>query len=385
MFRNAANKFEQDLTKTKEKATNDEINANKKEIENWSKYPINDDPNPEIIRRPTEQQVIYNQEVAIRYLRPPTPPAPGEIIIRQVSNHSIPPAPPLIIRQNPVRPQTPPPLVVREAPPTPPRPVERRVIIISGKNMPPPPRKVIIERLPQLPTKPQSIIIERWLPYKPIKRRVVFTRAPYSGNNHALLYKPKNIIVQWDPPKVEIRKEFKDLGIVRANPIEYIERYGPTLKQGPELPTFIKEIKPPKGVILAADVKKPYVYELEGDVHALALVDLERENLTEYRSLLRSNNVNTYMRRETAKPGNHSFLESYAGLLNQMYNSIEIDKNNKMEASEAKVILFRLVSRLSKFVTHDLTTIFKNLSVDENNRVDFNQFKYIFESFLSNK
>ena len=127
-----------DLNETEEITVNGEkgIWANKNEIVNWrghfpiSNYPINDDPNPEIIRKRTEQQLVYHQEVAIRYLRPPTPPAPGEILIQQEGNSFAPPAPPLVIRQQPARPTTPPPLVVREAPPAPPPAVGRKVILV---------------------------------------------------------------------------------------------------------------------------------------------------------------------------------------------------------------------------------------------------------------
>jgi hypothetical protein len=72
------------------------------------------------------KETLYHQEVAIRYLRPPTPPAPGEILIQQEGNSFAPPAPPLVIRQQPARPVTPPPLVVREAPPPPPPAVGRK-------------------------------------------------------------------------------------------------------------------------------------------------------------------------------------------------------------------------------------------------------------------
>ncbi len=70
--------------------------------------------------------------MAIRYLRPPTPPAPGEIVITQQPNVLTPPAPPLIIRQQPPRPPTPEPLIIREAPPKPPAAIGRKLIIISG-------------------------------------------------------------------------------------------------------------------------------------------------------------------------------------------------------------------------------------------------------------
>ena len=64
--------------------------CNRMEVEKWkgdmdiSAYEICDDPNPEIITKKTQQTLEYMQELAIRYLRPPTPEAPGEIIITQV-------------------------------------------------------------------------------------------------------------------------------------------------------------------------------------------------------------------------------------------------------------------------------------------------------------
>lgn len=74
--------------------------------------------------------------------------------------------------------------------------------------------------------------------------------------------------------------------MIRANPAEYVARYGTTLKTARELPPFVLEIKPPAGVVLAADYQYNSVYELEGDVQALRLVDLDREGLSEYRQLV---------------------------------------------------------------------------------------------------
>ena len=50
---------------------------------NITDYPINDDANPEVITKRVTQQLEYVQELAIRYLRPPTPPSAGEIVITQ--------------------------------------------------------------------------------------------------------------------------------------------------------------------------------------------------------------------------------------------------------------------------------------------------------------
>jgi hypothetical protein len=92
-----------DLNESEEITVNGErgVWVNKNETSNWKgslplgQYQINDDPNPEIIRKRTDQQLQYMQEVAIRYLRPPTPPPPGEILIQKESNIVTPPAPPL--------------------------------------------------------------------------------------------------------------------------------------------------------------------------------------------------------------------------------------------------------------------------------------------------
>lgn len=48
----------------------------------YTEYPINDDPSPQIIRKAPEKELVYTQEISIRYLRPPTPPDHGDIEIR---------------------------------------------------------------------------------------------------------------------------------------------------------------------------------------------------------------------------------------------------------------------------------------------------------------
>ena len=126
-----------DVNETEEITWNGQrgIWLNKSEVISWkgvvplNEYRINEDPNPDLITKKSEQQLVYNQEVAIRYLRPPTPPPPGEILIQQEDNSVAPPAPPLIIRQQPPRPTTPQPLVIREAPPPPPPQVGSKLFV----------------------------------------------------------------------------------------------------------------------------------------------------------------------------------------------------------------------------------------------------------------
>lgn len=49
-------------------------------------YPINVDANPELIVRPNTQRVTYTQDIAVRYLKPGTPPPPG---VKRFSNENL--------------------------------------------------------------------------------------------------------------------------------------------------------------------------------------------------------------------------------------------------------------------------------------------------------
>jgi hypothetical protein len=99
-------------------------------------YTLNQDCKPKIIKKKTSSKLEYIQDIAIRGLRPPTPPTPGEIVITQEANTLPEPAPPLVIRQQPAKPRTPEPLILREAPPPKPKvDTSRKIITISGKKL----------------------------------------------------------------------------------------------------------------------------------------------------------------------------------------------------------------------------------------------------------
>ena len=358
---------------------------NKDEIVNWrgvipiTQYLINEDSNPEVIRKKTEQQLIYEQEVAIRYLRPPTPPPPGEIIIKQDKNIPTPPAPPLVIRQQPPRPETPAPLVVREAPPRPPAAVGQKVITISGKRLPPPPRKVIIERLAPLPSKPQALMVERWLPYSAQKRRVIFQRNEVPD---PVVAKFKNVIIQWEAPDVQIKRVFKDLGVIRANPVEYVERYGTSLKSHLEFPSIAKEIRPPVGVVLAAEWNAPSLIDLEGDIQALNLIDLEREGLGEYKAwllkYLSGSSSSTATTTQVVQQSN--FSVSIAQVLNvvlaELFSSVDTSGDSRISAAEAESVVIKLNNRLGRsYNSDDAATFLRSLDSNKDGFVDFKEFK----------
>lgn len=354
--------------------------SNKSEVVNWrgaipiTEYVINEDQNPEIIRKKTDQMLQYEHEIAVRYLRPPTPPPPGEIHINLEKNIPTPPAPPLVIRQQPPRPETPAPLVVREAPPKPPQQIGQKLITISGKRIPPPPRKVVIERLAPLPSKPQAVIIERWLPYKDQKRRVIFTKP---SEPDPIVQKPRNVIIQWEQPQVNIKKEFRDLGVIRANPVEYVERYGNEVKEHVALPKFVTEIRPPSGVVLAAEHQAPPVVELYGDLEALRLINLEKEGLAQYKYLVQqSASSASFVETQTRSSTTTRLNANADSLIAEIFARVDVNSTGRITLTEAEKILLILNSELGRsYGENEAKEFFEALDTNRDGSIDFEEFK----------
>lgn len=250
-------------------------------------YPVNDDHSPEIVTKRSDQQLLFKQQVRVRYLQPPTPPPPGPILVKQEPRVPMPVAPPIIIRQQAPPVVAPPPIVYREAPPPPPLTIPTRVITIPGKPMPPPPRKVIVERLAQMPAPPPDIIIERWLPYAETRRPVVFSGPTQPEHVYDQV---KNLIVQWESPSYRVEREIHQEGVVRADPAEYLAKYGSSLTSFKEMPDFVKNIEPAFGQLAATSTTTTTLAsrELEGDISALALVDLDKEGLSQYKAFVQT-------------------------------------------------------------------------------------------------
>lgn len=206
-----------------------------------NEYPINHDPFIEITKKPHDT-LKYIQQIGVRYLEAPESEKPGDLIIRQLPDKLIAPAPPLVIRQTPSRPNTPPPLFIREPPPAPLPKIERQIIEIPGKTVPPPPRQVIVEKLPPLPPKPQTIIIDRWLPQKQPKRKVIIEKI---SNKTSSYQSQKNILINWESPKVEIERRITNLGVYQIDPKEYIQKYGNSFTKTEEIDNILKSIEIP--------------------------------------------------------------------------------------------------------------------------------------------
>lgn len=107
------------------------------------KTPGNDkffhDPNPVVIQKKSKP-VTYVQKINLAYYKPPAPPAPGPVIIKEVRAPQAPAPPPLFVRIQPPPPPEQAPLVIREAPPPRPKhiPTTRLTKVLPAAPVPPP-------------------------------------------------------------------------------------------------------------------------------------------------------------------------------------------------------------------------------------------------------
>ncbi len=98
----------------------------------------------------------------------------------------------------------------------------------------------------------------------------------------------RNTIIQWSNSAPIIKKNIQYLGVVRADPYEYASKYGATLKRTQELPSYVSELDNNNSYQkYVSDQGRPY--QLEGDIEALKLVDLEKEGLSMYRHYVSGN------------------------------------------------------------------------------------------------
>ena len=209
------------------------------------------------------------------------------------------------------------------------------------------------------------------------------------------------------------------MGIDRVDPKAYIQKYGDTLKDTKELPSFVKEIKTPSGITLAADEPKKsrsVYYDLEGDIHALNYIDLEKEGLSEYKTYLRENNIidsksqdNWYFSSshesldthvlssnktsnntsdffasssESTKTAINKFEKEKVGqkivdrLIEQIFQIVDKDNEGRIATEEAKKTLTRINTRMSKqFDERKVSDYFGNL---KSNHLDFEGFRKAF-------
>jgi hypothetical protein len=243
-------------------------------------YTLNIDDNPTIVRKKAEGRISLVQNVSLKFLKPPQPQQPGDITITQEPDVQAPAAEPKRITIPAPAPLQKESVIIRERPPQPPQPIGPKHITIPGKVLPPPPRQVITERLAPQPAGTGDMIIERWLGYAKRTRNVVFNQASPITPARA----EKNILIEWEAGEVDLKQEFKFLGVEEADPSQYLSRYGQSVVEASRLPREVSQFATPAGQILAADSNPNDVPTLRGAIQALRNVDLSCNGLSEYAS-----------------------------------------------------------------------------------------------------
>jgi len=114
------------------------------------------DPNPVVIQK-RSRPVTYVQKINLAYYKPPAPPAPGPVIIKEVRPPQAPPPPPLFVRIQPPPPPEQAPIVIREAPPPLPRHVPTTYLSRMLPAVPVPPPNVQVRGNPDQATVEQTL------------------------------------------------------------------------------------------------------------------------------------------------------------------------------------------------------------------------------------
>jgi len=94
--------------------------------------------------------------------------------------------------------------------------------------------------MPPLPAKPRPVIIEKWLPYRQTgERPVLYQRAEQTEQNRSL---QRNLILQYDQPRVQIKQELQNFGCFRVDPAIYRAQHGTSLRRTESIRKVLKDI-----------------------------------------------------------------------------------------------------------------------------------------------
>ncbi len=151
-----------------------------------------------------------------------------------------------------------------------------------------------IQSLIELSYKPIDVILGGCLKLNKVTSKIILNPKP----EDPVPPKTKNLIINWEKIKCNVKERITVLGVEKCDPNEYIEQHGSSLIQASTLPAIANKVAVDavenQGTLLASDVRKKYFNELEGDVHALSLIDLDKEGLSEYKYILENlrNNKN---------------------------------------------------------------------------------------------
>lgn len=196
----------------------------------------------------------------------------------------------------------------------------------------------------------------------------------------------KNVIIQWEAPTVTITRQFRDLGVVSANPGEYLAKYGSSVVRSSELPDYVRNFRPPEGITLASEETAMLRYELEGDIQALSLVDLDREGLSEYRNVVSQTSTiySTPIQQQTTV-GQSKIQTSQVSqgptsdigpIVNQTIESVKTTTKDRIDFVEAKTVIKTLNERLNrKYDEQQAERFLESIGLMRDGSLDLQTFK----------
>ena len=148
-----------------------------------------------------------------------------------------------------------------------------------------------------------------------------------------------------------------------------MQRFGTSLKHANELPDFVKEIKPPNDLMLACDWE-PSLNDLEGDIQALSLIDLDKEGLSDYKNIVKQlGKVSAYyppvMNINTQKLDKSSILK-------EIFNA---NADSLLSIDDARKILYQINEKLGKSYSNQDEDFLRNLDKNQENKINMEEFK----------
>lgn len=145
----------------------------------------------------------------------------------------------------------------------------------------------MIQDMIDISYKPIDVVLGGCLKFNKVRSKIILNPKPEDPVPRA----PKNVIINWEKQKCVVKERIRILGTENCNPDEYKKTYGEQLIPAEELPEIankvgLKAAQTNSGKVLAAETSHKYFNELEGDIHALKMIDLDKEGLSEYKYIL---------------------------------------------------------------------------------------------------
>lgn len=173
-------------------------------------------------------------------------------------------------------------------------------------------------------------------------------------------------------------KKVRYLGIVDADPEEYVRMYKDELRNPDELPEFVKSVKTPHNLKLAAEIPKR-TYELEGDLEAFKHVNLEKVGMTEYREFFSSVGIATKPTQsgcELTKVIDPKLIEQVESL----FKTLDTNNDGFIEVHDAERLLLKLNSAYGRnYGETESKAFFSYLAANKNQKLlDLEGFKKAF-------